>query len=262
MYLAVARSAIQTRFAYRGEVWTHLFFRLLQVFAKIAIWTAVYAGASSVNGVTLPQMVTYAIISSTLLDAWFYPNLIKAIDRSLKSGDVAVYLLKPLSYPLYLFAIECGNFANDLVIVMVPTIVIVVLFNGLLPPASLAHGLLFVGFWMESLLILFLIAALFGLAAFWLMTAFSLEWLLQGILAIFSGSFIPFWFFPEPLGSIARHLPFAWIGYYPTAVYLGRLPPDEAGLYLGLGGLWVLALIVGVWALWRRASLRLTVQGG
>lgn len=262
MYLAFVRSAIQTRLAYRGQVWTGLIYRLIQIFAKIAIWTSIYAGAPAVNGVSLPQMVTYAIVSGTILDAWLYPDLIRNIDRALKSGDIAIYLLKPLRYPAYLFSIEFGNFAYEVVVVMVPTIAIVGLFNAILPPASLADGLLFLAYWALSFLIVFLIATLIGLTAFWLMTAFSLEWLLQGILTIFSGSFIPFWFFPEPLGAVARHLPFAWIGYYPTAVYLGQIPFGDAVLYLFYGALWAAALMVGVALLWGRASLRLTVQGG
>ena len=86
--------------------------------------------------------------------------------------------------------------------------------------------------------------------------------MLQGVLAIFSGSFLPFWFFPEPLASVARHLPFAWIGFYPSAVYLGKMPIEACWLYLGLGSVWALALAVGVHLLWRHAALRITVQGG
>jgi ABC-2 type transport system permease protein len=262
MYAAFTISAFQTQLAYRSQVWTSAFGELVHVFARVAIWMSVYTGVSSVSGVALPEMITYAILSGTVTAAWRYASLINTIGKSLKTGDVAIYLLKPLHYPLYLFATESGNLAYRLLVVVVPVVTIVALIYGIRPPASLIHGLMFVAYWAMSFVILFLIAALFGLIAFWLLTAFSLEWLLQGILSVLSGGFVPLWFFPEPLGMIARHLPFAWIGYYPTAVYLGKLSFAECWGYFGIGMLWVVLLTISVILLWRRASLRLIIQGG
>ena len=262
MYLAFALSAFQAQLAYRFQVWSYLFFALMIVVAKVAIWTSVYGSARVVNGVTLGQMITYAILSTSIMGAWEYAPLIRGIDRALKSGEIAIYLLRPVSYPLYLLASQLGDLAYGVVVAMIPATVIAILIYGMLPPASPALGLLFVAYWALSFLIIFLFATLLGLAAFWLMTAFSLEWLLQAILWIFGGMWVPFWFFPEPLGSIARHLPFAWIGYYPTAVYLGKLSLADCWLYLGAGIGWAAALAIGVALLWRRARLRLVVQGG
>lgn len=261
-YAAFARTAFQTQLAYRGQVWSSMFGQLVQIFARVAIWTALYAGASSVAGVTLQQMVTYAMLSSTVRDAWHHSFLVSTIDRSLKSGDVAVYLLKPLSYPFFLFAGECGTLIYRLVVIVVPTILVVALTYGILPPASATHGLMFMAFWLLSFAILFLLAAAFGLVAFWLMTAFSLDWTLGALLNLLSGSFLPLWFFPEPLGTLARHLPFAWVGFYPTAVYLGRLDTGECLIYFGIGLGWAAALAAAVGWLWRRASNRIIIQGG
>jgi ABC-2 type transport system permease protein len=262
MYLAFAKSAFQTQLAYRSQVWTYLFFALIMVVAKVAIWTSVYAGQQSVGGVTLKEMITYAILATTILGAWEYSPLIRSIDRALKTGEIATYLLKPISYPGYLFATESGTFVYGVLSAVLPASLIAFLLYGMLPPASPLNGAMFLAYWLLSFVIIFLIAVLMGLCAFWLMTAFTLDWLLQGVLSIFAGTWVPFWFFPEPLGTIARHLPFAWIGYYPTAVYLGKIPLDECWLYLGLGLLWAVALWAGVLLLWRRASLRLVVQGG
>jgi len=262
MYRAFALSAFQTQLAYRSQVWSYLFFALVIVVAKVAIWTSVYGNASVIGGVTLKQMITYAILAASILNAWEYAPLIRGIDRALKSGEIAIYLLRPVSYPLYLLASQTGDLAYGVLVAVLPATLIAILIYGILPPASPAYGAFFVGYWVLSFLILFLFAVLFGLAAFWLMTAFSLEWLLQAILWIFGGGWIPFWFFPEPLGSIARHLPFAWIGYYPTAVYLGKLTLEECWLYLVVGCGWAALLAIGVALLWRRARLRLVVQGG
>lgn len=262
MYLAFARVAFQTQFAYRGQVWARLFGELIYIFARIAIWIAVYQGVTIVSGVSLPEMITYAILSGTVLAAWSYANLISLVGREIKTGDVAVFLLKPLSYPLYLFCTECGNFVYRILAVVIPAVAIVGLLYGIQPPASLFHGVMFLAFWALAFVILFLIATTFGLLAFWMMTAFALEWFLQAILAIFSGSLLPLWLFPDALAAFARHLPFAWVGYYPATVYLGKLDVAECWSYLGLGLAWAAALALVVAWLWHRASLRITVQGG
>ena len=261
-YAAVARIAFQTQLAYRSQLWAHIFGQFIQVYFKIAIWQSVYRGQARVDGVSLPEMITYAVLAGTVLSAWEWPRLIQAIDTAVTTGDVSVFLLKPMGYPSYLLATECGHLGFRLAAVVLPIVTTIVLYYGMLPPASVFHGAMFVVFWALSFLILFLLSMAFGLLAFWLMTAFSLEWLLQGLLTLLSGSFVPLWFFPDSLALVVRQLPFAWVGFYPVAVYLGKLRPPEVWVALGFGLGWAALLSLGVAALWRRATLRITVQGG
>ena len=261
-YLAFAQSAFQTQLAYRNEVWANMFGKLVQVFARVAIWLAVYAGASSIGDVTLTQMVTYALLGGVITGAIRYELIISGIGRALQTGDVAVWLLKPVSFPLYVIVSELGRALFRLIVLVVPTVAVVALVYGMLPPASVFDGVMFVAYLLLGYAITCLVSALFGLLAFWLLTSFSLEWLMQAILNLLSGSLIPFWFFPQPFGAIAEHLPFAWIVYYPAAVWLGRLEPGQALQYFGIGLGWAALLAIGVAALWRMASTRVVVQGG
>jgi ABC-2 type transport system permease protein len=263
-YLAFARSAFLSSLAYRNEVWANLFGKVVQVFARVAVWLAIYAGLGTdmADGVSLQQMVTYALLGGIVMGASRHEGVLNEIGRSLKSGDVAVWLLKPLSYPLYLFANESGSFLYRLISQVIPTIAFTALFYGMLPPDSLFHGVLFLVYWINAFILLFLMSAFAGLIAFWLMTSFSLDWMLGALMHLFAGLLVPLWFYPEPLASIAKHLPFAFVGYYPSAVYLGRLSVTDTWLYLGLGLGWSALLFAGVVWLWRCAATRITVQGG
>lgn len=261
-YAAFARSGFLTSLAYRNEVWANIFGKLVQVFARVAIWLAVYAGVAAVDGISIQQMITYALLGGVVMGATRYERIIQPIGKSLKSGDVAVWLLKPVHYPLYLLSVEAGMSLYTFLLAVLPTIVVVALVYGMLPPASLLHGVMFVAFCGLSFVIHFLCAAIFGVLAFWLMTIFSLEWLLQSLLTLLSGLFVPFWFFPEPFGTIASHQPLAWLVYYPSAVWLGQLDAGKTLLYFGLGLAWAAVLAVILTLLWRRAASRITVQGG
>ncbi|ANM11073.1 MULTISPECIES: ABC transporter permease [unclassified Rhizobium] len=264
VYSAFARSAFHSQLAYRNEVWANIFGKLVQVIARVAIWQAAYAGvgATVVGGVSLQQMVTYALLGGAVMGATRPERIINEIGRSLKTGDVAVWLLKPIFYPLYIFANECGSFGYRLMTQVIPTVAVTAMFYGMLPPASLFDGAMFIVFWMLSVILLSLMSMFCGLIAFWLMTSFSLDWVLGALLQLFSGLLVPFWFFPEPLATIARHLPFAWVVYYPNAVYLGRLSAADTWFHLGLGLGWAGLFLLGVLWLWRSASTRITVQGG
>lgn len=270
MYLAFAASAFQTKLAYRGQVWAQIFGKLVRAFARVAIWMSIYGGASAVglsrdgaiDGISLQEMITYAVIGGSMVALWEWQRHLYTIGDQIKGGDVVVFLIKPLRYPLMLFANECGNMAVRILTVMLPTVVIMGLVFGLLPPASLAHGALFFAFWILSFVMMFMVATVFGFVAFWMMTSFSLEWFLEGLMSIFSGIFIPLWFFPEAAAAVIKHLPFAWVGFHPMAVYLGKMDIEEALATFAEGIGWVLVLMVIVALLWRAASSRIIVQGG
>lgn len=262
-YPAFTATAFQSRLAYRNQVWSGVFGELVFMFARIAIWVSVFttAGSVTIDGVSLPQMVTYALLAGPVL-YWDYHRLLNDVGVAIKSGDVAVYLLKPLHYPGYMLANHFGNFFFDLLTVTLPVAIIVGITIGLAPPASLFHALAFVPFWALSFMILFLLTTLLGLAAFWLMTTQSLDWFFNSIMTLLSGGLVPLWFFPGWLAAIAGHLPFAWVSYYPAAVYVGKLGTSETLLYFGIGLCWLAVLTLALVWLWAKARHRLIVQGG
>ncbi|MBJ3783458.1 ABC-2 family transporter protein [Devosia sp. MSA67] len=260
-YPAFTHSAFQSRLAYRNQVWANAFGDLVNVFARIAIWSAAYAGMTVVDGVTLPEMVTYAVLVGTVL-RWDHARLLHEVGDAVRTGDVAVYLLKPLHYPFAILASHVGHYAFSFVTVTIPVVLIVGFTAGLMPPASLFHAALFPVFWLLSWLVMFCIATLCGLLAFWLLTAFSLEWFLMGIMLLFSGAVVPMWFLPPALATLFSYLPFAWVHYYPAAVYLGKLDPTSTWLHLGMGLGWLALLAAAVAWLWSRARHRIIVQGG
>lgn len=260
-YPAFTATAFQSRLAYRNQVWSGVFGELVGTFAFIAVWTAAFSNARTVDGVTLPDMVTYVLIAGPLLH-WNTTPFIREVGEAIRTGNVTTFLLKPLHYPGLLLFNQLGNNAFEQVSITLPVIVIVALTVGVLPPASAAYGLLFLFYWAISWLMLFLIATIIGLLAFWVLTAFALDWFLRGIMAVASGAIVPLWFMPTPLATVLGKLPFAWVSYYPSAVYLGKLDLSSTLLHLGLGLAWLAILGLSLAWLWRRASRRLIVQGG
>ncbi len=262
-YSAFTAMAFQARLAYRNQVWASIFGGLVFVLARIAIWISVFgaAGAASIDGITLPQMITYALIAGPLA-YWDYQRVIYEIGDAVRTGDVAIYLLKPLHYPAFLLSSTIGNIGFGLVTSVIPIILFVAAVFGIVPPADPFYALAFLAFWLLSMTLLFVMVALLGLLAFWIMTSQSLEWFFSSIMTLLAGGIVPLWFFPPWLAAIAGHLPFAWVAFYPAAVYLGQLTPLETLAYFGLGLVWLAVITLALVQTWSRARHRIIVQGG
>jgi len=262
MFLAFASSAFRVRAAYRAQVWAMLFGIGLDVFARISIWSAVFGGAAVVDGISLSQMLTYAVLAVALLGAFDSTQLVRDIGAAIRSGDVAVQLLKPYGYPLALMAQQLGGRLFEFVVVGLPIIIVTMLTVGIEPPASFAHGLLFAFYILVSVGLVLAIGIVFGLLSFWVLDAHALEWFMRGLMVILSGGFVPLWFFPAGLGQVAAVLPFSWITYHPLATYLGRVDLATSFGLLAAGFAWLGATLLFIWWLWSKTTTRLIVQGG
>jgi ABC-2 type transport system permease protein len=259
-YVMFTVKAFSNQLAYRSEVWLRLLGNFVTILIQAAIWKAVI-GSGSVDGITVEQMITYSIIN-TLLYALLLNGISGKVDDSLKTGAIASELVKPLSYPLYLLSDGLGGSIYQLMFTVVPSFLIAWLCFGVLPPASGVHLAAFIAALFLALVISFLLGYLVSLIAFWFMNHFALTWTMGGLITIFSGSFLPLWFFPSSWESVAKMLPFQYLGYVPAALYLGTIPKAAIVEVLAEGLVWTAVLLGLVQWLWSRAVRRLVVQGG
>ncbi|WP_173087897.1 ABC-2 family transporter protein [Devosia sp. 1635] len=262
MFAALAEVAFRTQLTFRVQLWALLFSGLLDIVVRTSIWTAVYGDVPAVNGITLPQMITYGILSGAILTGWDATQIVRDVGAQIKSGAIASHLLRPMHYPLALLAEQVGRRLYDLLLIGLPGGAIVGLVFGLQPPASAGHFLVFVGLVAVSILVVFAVGIIFALLSFWVLDFHSLEWFMRGLMVVFSGNLVPLWFFPGWLAAIAGATPFAFVTYYPLAVYLGRFDLSAAALVL-LGGLCWFAVLAGIIAgLWALLTRRLILAGG
>lgn len=259
-YIMFALKAFVNQLAYRSEVWLRLLGNYLAILIQVEIWKAVI-GNGEAAGATVEQMITYSILN-TLLLALLLTGVSGTVDGSLKSGSIASELVKPLSYPLYLLFNGLGQSLYQLVFTVVPSFLLAWLLFGVLPPASMLHFFVFIWALIIALILSFLLGYFVSLLAFWFMSHFALSWTLGGLITIFSGSFLPLWFYSPSWALVAKLLPFQYLGYVPAAIYLGNLTGAELWRTIGFGLVWIITLLALVQWLWSRAVRRLIVQGG
>lgn len=260
VYWEFATCAFTQGLAYRMNLLLRVVGNVLTVLIQVAIWRALL-GHGAVLGIGLREMVTYSILS-TCMTMLQLTSLFHTVDERLRTGNIAVDLIKPLHYPLQLAADSLGSTLFQGMFTMLPTLVIAALAFGLEPPASPVSFLAFIAAAGLALVVSFALGYLIALLAFWFLTTMHFEWTLAGFMTLFSGRFLPLWFFPPWLATVAAWLPFRYLNFVPVAIYLGRVPAGELGATLLAGLGWAAVLLGLAWWLWARAVRRLVLHGG
>lgn len=259
-FLACFGTSFRKNLAYRSEVWLSILFGLIAIVIQAAIWRSLL-GDGAVAGITVDDMVTYVIITTVIATVSLH-RLVADVDERLRSGDIAIDLVKPMHYPSLQLADQLGRSAFQMAFVVVPMVVISVPAFDVRPPASASAGAAFVLALAIALLVSFTQGLLLALLAFWFLTTFHFVWANGALLTLFGGASLPLWFFPDALETVARLLPYQFVAFVPAAIYLGEIAAGELARTLALGMVWIAIQGAACHLLWTAAVRRLTVQGG
>ena len=263
LFIGFARQAFTTSAMYRLEFWMQLLGNFVLMYGAYWLWNTLYLHSPQLFSTSLEQMLTYAMLAQTLEVILRASNLPRFyINGQIRSGAIQMDLLKPLDFTFHLMARSTGELIFKLVTLGVPGFLFGALFLGLRPPASLAHGLLFLLSLALAFLVGFGLNYLIGLISFYTIGAQRISWVYYAVLGFFSGGMVPLWYFPPLLAQIAGVLPFQAMMSIPLSIYIGRLSIADAGGAIGLQAAWAAALLAAGHLVWQQAYQRLIVQGG
>ena len=176
--------------------------------------------------------------------------------------DQSPDMMKPINIFGSYFAEDIGNITALVFQNMVPILVIGSLMVGIPRIADIRDLPLFILSVLESFLINWLIAALFGMIAF---TAVNIDALIQvkkHLLRLLSGSIIPIWFFPAGVSRVLESLPFVYIYQLPLSIYIGRGDRAQHLAQMRIQLLWLVILAGVFFCVQNRVTRKVMVQGG
>ncbi len=261
MYWAIARSAFQRQLSYRAAnlagLATNAFFGALRAYVLLAL----FGSATVVAGYAVRDAVTFTALTQGLLSfvaifAWL--DLI----RTIRTGEVATDLSRPVDYYGYWCAQDLGRGAAQLLLRGLPMLALYALFIELTLPPTLTHVLALPISLLLALLISFSWRFLVSLAAFWTQDAVGVA-RLAGTLSLFlSGFLMPVAFFPEWLRGLMRLTPFPGMIYTPVEIFLGQVSGAALWAALGAQVFWALVLYALARLVLGLAVRKLVIQGG
>jgi ABC-2 type transport system permease protein len=259
-YTWISYTAIRSNLAYLGEVFARTTFMAVILYTFMRLWTVVYAGTGTqrLGGLTLQQMIWYVMLTESMVLSSVRVSM--EVDEDVRTGRIAVQLLRPLSFSMSRLAQVLGERTVRFVVNVLTGILIATLLVGPIS-VSLSSVAMFVLALPLAFVLDFLAYFGIGLCAFWLESTTGLALIYSRLTMLVGGMLLPMEVFPQGLQAIARWLPFAGIIYGPARVFVS---PDESVLLHILATQAIGLSLFGatVWIVQRMAITRIQSNGG
>lgn len=254
-YLAIASRSFQQMITYRFEAWLGMLISLAETVTFVALWHAVSRGDSD----TLHTVLAY-LMATRVLNEMQQTEVMGKLRHAVRTGNVALELLKPVPYPLRLAADGVGRVAWRM-LRMTPVYVVIGWVLGVSLP-DLPTLLAFVVSGIMAFIVTMLLEMAAASVVFFVVDIEGVHNMLEFCRAVFAGALIPMWMLPDWFVSVAELLPFQAVLYIPGAIFARQLTGGGLWAALARQALWVLILGLVVQQAWRLATRKLVVQGG
>ncbi len=214
----------------------------------------------AVNGIDFQVaaggMIIYAIYAGS-----GYRSLFPIINREFKTGGIEIWINKPINY-IQLKIAEVFGKSIPVVLGLILAATAFWVLSGQFPqvgqmPLRIGAGFVLL---LLGLLIATLLYALVGISAIWLIDAQPAYLILDKLIMIFGGAYIPIGFFPQTFRLVGELLPTGAAIYVTQLFYPDFLTNFPRFLITQI--IWALVLLFVVYRAYISASTKLTVNGG
>ncbi len=237
-------------------------FAFFYIVLKVSLWKGLYgAGGTEIGGIALNSMIAYSIIAG-FTEGVTKTSVMKELNDSVADGTISGHLLLPMGLKKYLFIRSLTRGIFHTIYAILPSVAAAMLLFGFRISIGPANLVLYFCSVCMGTAINFLYQFLFGSTVIWLHNSFFLGNINSVLLSLFSGAFVPIWFFPEGLKALSEFLPFRYIVFEPTAILVSVKSYEETAAVLGMQLVWVAVLSGAVSLVWNRGRHRLMIQGG
>ncbi len=259
-YIAPALISARSNFAYLAEIIGRQLFLAVVLYILLCLWKMTYAhsGVKVMAGLTLSQMLWYITATEAIILSG--SPISSIIDEEVRTGSLALQLVRPVSYPLYKLSLYLGERAVKLLANFAIGALLCFLLVKELPitPSGVLALLLALPL---AITLDFLGNFLVGLGAFWLESTSGIWFIYTKLAMILGGMLLPLDLLPAPFNNIAKASPFAGMLYAPARQFVH---PCKTELFqcLILQLVWIIILSCVVYQVYRTAINRVGANGG
>ena len=98
--------------------------------------------------------------------------------------------------------------------------------------------------------------------SFWLLEIGAINNFFGMGIAILSGAIFPIDFINNNFGALLKYLPFSYLAFVPTQIYLGKFNTDDLILNIIICLFWILFLTFSATKLWKNGIRKYSAFGG
>jgi ABC-2 type transport system permease protein len=230
-------------------------FGVLRAYVLIALWEA----RPGLAGYDVTDAITFCFLTQGFIGPMQMFGGGLELSQRVRSGDVALDLVRPASLQMWHLADDLGRAAFLFLARSVPPVVAGAALFGIRVPSEAGTWAVFAVSMVLGIVVSFGLRYLIALASCWIMDDRGVQSLALVLTTFFSGMVLPLVIFPGWLGELARALPWAALVQVPADVFLGK---TDVAAALGFQAMWA-AVILGLGALVTRfARRKVVIQGG
>lgn len=248
---------------FRTEIIVWMILDLLPFLVILFTWAAIYQNTDTLNGLTLPQMLSYYLIAS-FIQGVSGTHFERWRAEEIRLGKIDFFLIRPFSYLKEVFLSDIAGKLFYLCLFTPLYALFFILVMGLfeLPMGQVKLFLLvqFLALLVLAYLVEFFIALLIVLLSFWFEGSEGLEHFKWISITLFSGALVPVEFMPAWLKKIVEFLPIQLLYRVPIEILQGR---RELSISISLYATgFLLCLMLLSYFTWRKAVRRYASAGG
>jgi ABC-2 type transport system permease protein len=206
-----------------------------------------------------PFLITsYISVNQTIM--WFTQFGIRAhvkIRESVRSGNIATELARPMDFFAYRVANEYGSMVYTFLFRGIPVGLMLSAFGIRLPLRAATWAWTIIAL-LFGAYIAIIESYIVGILAFWITETRSTWWCVATLNLSLGGGSMPLEVLPPVVATIARWSPFACLTYNPARIFLELSGPELVAPAVA----WSLALTLVARSLTTIARRKLEVQGG
>ncbi|MDF2962908.1 MAG: family transporter [Paenibacillus sp.] len=225
----------------------------------VSIWKGIGdPGQAEADGYTLQNVVHYVAFNQVCLWITLFITNGLGIDRSVRTGQISLDLMRPVHLFYHLMCREWGQVGYQLLYKSLPIYLLYIWMLELPVPSSATTW-----FWTVTALLLaaymnICVNYLIGVTALWTTESNWLFWVHYSLSSVLSGFLIPLEWLPDWLQSISRFSFYPCLQYVPTKLYLGM---ETASLLIG-SAVWCVLLTLLCLTATSLVRRKVEVQGG
>lgn len=264
-YLSFFRLRFSMGLQYRAAALAGIVTQFVWGLMEITVYHAFYRADASAFPMKLDDIVSYLWLQQAFLAlfmAWMMEN---EIFDSIKDGNIAYELCRPISIYHMWFGRSLANRISKAVLRCFPILLVAwFLPKGycMYPPKSWLTFFLFLLTVVLGLIVTVALCMIVYMLTFFTISPQGLRILFLSVVELFAGSIIPLPFFPDQLRKIIEFLPFASMQNVGLRIYSGNLSGAAMYQAIGVQIFWVVALILIGEKLGHYAIQKVAVQGG
>lgn len=268
----ILRTSLEERLVYRGDFALGTLMRFLPIITQIFLWYAVFDAigvaegedAAQIGGFRFGDMVAYYLLTMLSRAASSMPGLASGIAQQIREGEIKRYLIQPIDLLGFLLLTRIAHKLAYYAVATLPFALVFWLcgdyFIGGWPSPTVFIA--FVASLIMGFLIGFFFEALIGMIGFWFLEVSSLLFVFMLFSFFLSGHMFPITLLPDGIEAVVGLLPFKYLAYFPSAIFLGKIPEDQLLTEILIEFVWLVGLIVACRFAYARGVRRYSGFGG